>query len=127
MGSGVLISKDGYIVTNNHVIENADEISVTIGDNPKEYNAIVIGKDSDSDLAVIKIEGSNFHAIKFGYATDLKVGDLIFAIGNPFGIGTTVTQGIISALNKDHVGINRYENFIQTDASINRETQGVLL
>ncbi|QDF30190.1 Do family serine endopeptidase [Halarcobacter anaerophilus] len=124
LGSGVLISKDGYIVTNNHVIENADEISVTIGDNPKEYSAIVIGKDSDSDLAVIKIEGSNFHAIKFGYATDLKVGDLIFAIGNPFGIGTTVTQGIISALNKDHVGINRYENFIQTDASINPGNSG---
>lgn len=124
LGSGVIISKDGYIVTNNHVVENADEISVTIGDNPKEYNAIVIGKDSDSDLAVIKIEGNNFNAIKFGYSTDLKVGDLIFAIGNPFGIGTTVTQGIISALNKDHVGINRYENFIQTDASINPGNSG---
>ncbi len=124
LGSGVIISKDGYIVTNNHVVENADEISVTIGDNPKEYNARVIGKDSDSDLAVIKIEGDNFEAIKFGYSTDLKVGDLIFAIGNPFGIGTTVTQGIISALNKDHVGINRYENFIQTDASINPGNSG---
>ncbi|WP_321469702.1 Do family serine endopeptidase [Halarcobacter sp.] len=124
LGSGVIISKDGYIVTNNHVVENADEISVTIGNNPKEYNAVIIGKDSDSDLAVIKIEGENFEAIKFGYSTDLKVGDLIFAIGNPFGIGTTVTQGIISALNKDHVGINRYENFIQTDASINPGNSG---
>ncbi len=124
LGSGVIISKDGYIVTNNHVVENADEISVTIGDNPKEYNARVIGKDSDSDLAVIKIEGDNFKAIKFGDSTDLEVGDLIFAIGNPFGIGTTVTQGIISALNKDHVGINRYENFIQTDASINPGNSG---
>ncbi|XOB61963.1 Do family serine endopeptidase [Campylobacterota bacterium DY0563] len=124
LGSGVIISKDGYIVTNNHVIENADEISVTIGNNPKEYNAVIIGKDSDSDLAVIKIEGDDFEAIKFGYSTDLKVGDLIFAIGNPFGIGTTVTQGIISALNKDHVGINRYENFIQTDASINPGNSG---
>ncbi|XPV68925.1 MAG: Do family serine endopeptidase [Halarcobacter sp.] len=124
LGSGVIISKDGYIITNNHVVENADEISVTIGDNPKEYNARVIGKDSDSDLAVIKIEGNNFKAIEFGYSTDLKVGDLIFAIGNPFGIGTTVTQGIISALNKDHVGINRYENFIQTDASINPGNSG---
>lgn len=124
LGSGVIISKDGYIVTNNHVIENADEIIITIADNPKEYNATVIGKDSDSDLAVIKIEGNNFDAIKFGYSENLKVGDLIFAIGNPFGIGTTVTQGIISALNKDHVGINRYENFIQTDASINPGNSG---
>lgn len=124
LGSGVIISKDGYIVTNNHVIENADEISITIGNNPKEYNARIIGKDADSDLAVIKIEGENFKAIKFGYSENLKVGDLIFAIGNPFGIGTTVTQGIISALNKDHVGINRYENFIQTDASINPGNSG---
>lgn len=124
LGSGVIISKDGYIVTNNHVIENADEIIITIADNPKEYNARVIGKDSDSDLAVIKIEGNNFDAIRFGYSENLQVGDLIFAIGNPFGIGTTVTQGIISALNKDHVGINRYENFIQTDASINPGNSG---
>lgn len=124
LGSGVIISQDGYIVTNNHVIENADEISITIGNNPKEYNARIIGKDADSDLAVIKIEGENFNAIKFGYSENLKVGDLIFAIGNPFGIGTTVTQGIISALNKDHVGINRYENFIQTDASINPGNSG---
>ncbi len=124
LGSGVIISSDGYIVTNNHVIENADEISITIGDDSKEYNARIIGKDADSDLAVIKIEGNNFQAIEFGYSENLKVGDLIFAIGNPFGIGTTVTQGIISALNKDHVGINRYENFIQTDASINPGNSG---
>ena len=124
LGSGVIISKDGYIVTNNHVIENADEITITIADDPKEYNARVIGKDGDSDLAVIKIEGKNFNAVKFGYSDNLKVGDLIFAIGNPFGIGSTVTQGIISALNKDNVGINRYENFIQTDASINPGNSG---
>jgi len=124
LGSGVIISKDGYIVTNNHVVENADEITITIADNPKEYNARVIGKDPDSDLAVIKIEGNNFNAVKFGHSDSLQVGDLIFAIGNPFGIGTTVTQGIISALNKDHVGINRYENFIQTDASINPGNSG---
>merc|ERR1711879_865777 len=124
LGSGVIVSKDGYIVTNNHVVENADEITITIADNPKEYNARIIGKDSDSDLAVIKIEGTNFDAIKFGYSNDLQVGDLIFALGNPFGIGSTVTQGIISALNKDNVGINRYENFIQTDASINPGNSG---
>lgn len=124
LGSGVIISEDGYIVTNNHVVENADEITITMADNPKEYNARVIGKDSDSDLAVIKIEGGKFNAIKFAYSNTLQVGDLIFAIGNPFGIGSTVTQGIISALNKDDVGINRYENFIQTDASINPGNSG---
>jgi serine protease Do len=124
LGSGVIISKDGYIVTNNHVVENADEITVTIGNNPKEYNARVIGRDSDSDIAVIKIDGNNFQAIRFGYSDELKIGDVIFAIGDPFGIGSTVTQGIISALNKDNVGINRYENFIQTDASINPGNSG---
>ncbi len=124
LGSGVIISKDGYIVTNNHVVENADEITITIADNPKEYHARIIGKDADSDLAVIKIDGKNFDAIKVGDSKNLKVGDLIFALGNPFGIGSTVTQGIISALNKDNVGINRYENFIQTDASINPGNSG---
>jgi len=124
LGSGVIVSKNGYIVTNNHVVENADEITVTIGDNPKEYNAKVIGKDSGSDLAVIKIKGNDFKAIKFGYSSTLKVGDVVFAIGNPFGVGITLTQGIISALNKDNVGINRYENFIQTDASINPGNSG---
>ncbi len=123
LGSGVIISQNGYIVTNNHVVENADEISITIGNNPKEYNAVLIGKDSDSDLAVIKIKGK-FTPIKLGYSSSLKVGDIIFALGNPFGIGSTVTQGIISALNKDKVGINRYENFIQTDASINPGNSG---
>lgn len=124
LGSGVIISKDGYIVTNNHVVENADEITITIADNPKEYHARIIGKDADSDLAVIKIDGKSFDAIKIGDSKNLKVGDLIFALGNPFGIGSTVTQGIISALNKDNVGINRYENFIQTDASINPGNSG---
>jgi serine protease Do len=124
LGSGVIISKDGYIVTNSHVIENADEITITIADNPKEYNARLIGKDSDSDLAVIKIDGTNFDAIKIANSNELEIADLIFAIGNPFGIGSTVTQGIISALNKDNVGINRYENFIQTDASINPGNSG---
>ncbi|AXX88293.1 Do family serine endopeptidase [Malaciobacter marinus] len=124
LGSGVILSKDGYVVTNNHVIENAEEIIVTIGDDPTEYNAKVIGKDADSDVAVIKIEGNNFQPIKIGYSNNLKIGDIIFALGNPFGIGSTVTQGIISALNKNKVGINRYENFIQTDASINPGNSG---
>jgi serine protease Do len=125
LGSGVIISKDGYIVTNNHVIENAEEITVTIGDDTTEYNAKLIGKDADSDIAVIKIETNvNLTPIKLGDSNDLMVGDLIFAIGNPFGVGSTVTQGIVSALNKNKVGINRYENYIQTDASINPGNSG---
>ena len=125
LGSGVIISKDGYIVTNNHVIENADEITVTIGDDTTEYNGKLIGRDADSDMAVIKIETERkLIPIKIGDSNTLKVGDLIFAIGNPFGIGSTVTQGIISALNKNKVGINRYENYIQTDASINPGNSG---
>jgi len=124
LGSGVIVSNDGYIITNNHVIENADEITVTLSGETTEYSAKLIGKDVDSDLAVIKIEAKNLTPIKIGHSSDLKVGDLIFAIGNPFGIGETVTQGIISALNKNRVGINRYENFIQTDASINPGNSG---
>lgn len=125
LGSGVIVSKDGYIVTNNHVIENAEEITVTIGDDTTEYNAKLIGRDADSDIAVIKIETTvNLTPIKLGDSNSLLVGDMIFAIGNPFGIGSTVTQGIISALNKNKVGINRYENYIQTDASINPGNSG---
>jgi serine protease Do len=124
LGSGVIVSKNGYIVTNNHVIENAEEITVTIGNDPTEYNAKLIGKDSDSDIAVIQIEAENLEPIKLGHSTSLQIGDVIFAIGNPFGIGSTVTQGIISALNKNKVGINRYENYIQTDASINPGNSG---
>ena len=125
LGSGVIVSKEGYIVTNNHVIENADGITVTIGDDTTEYNGKLIGRDADSDMAVIKIETEKtLTPIKIGDSNSLKVGDLIFAIGNPFGIGSTVTQGIISALNKNKVGINRYENYIQTDASINPGNSG---
>ncbi|QKF72404.1 periplasmic heat shock serine protease HtrA, Do family [Aliarcobacter faecis] len=125
LGSGVIVTKDGYIVTNNHVIENADEISVTIGDDPTEYTAKLIGKDSDSDIAVIKIDASkDLTPIKLGDSDSLLIGDITFAIGNPFGVGNTVTMGIISALNKDKVGINKYENYIQTDASINPGNSG---
>ena len=124
LGSGVIVSKEGYIITNNHVIENADEITVTLSGETTEYTAKLIGRDADSDLAVIKIDAKKLTPIKISHSSDLKVGDLIFAIGNPFGIGETVTQGIISALNKNQVGINRYENFIQTDASINPGNSG---
>jgi serine protease Do len=124
LGSGVVISKDGYIVTNNHVIDNADEVIVTLSGDKNEYTAKVIGKDADSDLAVIKIEAKNLKPIAFAHSSDLRIGDVIFAIGNPFGIGESISQGIISALNKNKVGINRYENFIQTDASINPGNSG---
>ncbi len=124
LGSGVIVSKDGYIVTNNHVITEADEILVMVNGTNKEYQAKVIGKDKDSDLAVIKIEAKGLEAIKLSTIDEVKLGDVVFAIGNPFGVGQTVTQGIVSALNKNHVGINKYENFIQTDASINPGNSG---
>lgn len=124
LGSGVIISKDGYIVTNHHVVNNADEIIITLSNDSTEYTAKIIGQDADSDLALIKIEAKKLIPIKIGDSSSLKVGDVVIAIGNPFGIGETATQGIISALNKNKVGINRYENYIQTDASINPGNSG---
>ncbi len=124
LGSGVIISSDGYIVTNNHVIQNADEITVTLPGDDKEYKAKVIGKDALTDLAVIKIDKKNLPAIKIADSSQIKPGDVVFAIGNPFGIGETVTQGIVSATNRSNVGINTYENFIQTDAAINPGNSG---
>ncbi len=124
LGSGVILTKDGYIITNNHVVENADEVVVTLANDTKEFVAKVVGRDKDSDLALIKIEANNLKPIKIGNSNSLKIGDVVFAIGNPFGVGETVTQGIISALNKNKVGINQYENFIQTDASINPGNSG---
>lgn len=124
LGSGVVISADGYIVTNNHVVEGADEIVVTLPNDEKEYKAKVIGEDSKTDLAVIKIDAKNLHVASFGDSSNLLEGDVVFAIGNPFGVGETITQGIVSALNKNNVGLNQYENFIQTDASINPGNSG---
>ena len=97
---------------------------VTLLDNDKEYKAKIIGTDSKTDLAIIKIEEKNLSAIKFANSNDLMEGDIVFAIGNPFGVGGTITQGIISALNKNNIGLNQYENFIQTDASINPGNSG---
>ena len=124
LGSGVIISQNGYIVTNNHVVEGADEIMVTLVGDDKEYKAKIIGLDPKTDLAVIKIEANELKAAKFGNSETLKEGDLVFAIGNPFGVGGSVSQGIISALNKSGIGLNQYENFIQTDASINPGNSG---
>ncbi len=124
LGSGVIISSNGYIVTNNHVIKNADEITVTLPGDDKEYKAKVVGKDALTDLAVIKINKTGLKAIKIADSSKIKPGDIVFAIGNPFGIGETITQGIISATNRNNVGINTYENFIQTDAAINPGNSG---
>ncbi len=124
LGSGVIISKNGYIVTNNHVVDNADEIIVTINGSSRELEAVVIGSDPKSDIAVIKVDADDLEPISMGSSSNLKVGDVVFAIGNPFGVGQSVTQGIISAQHKNSMGINEYENFIQTDASINPGNSG---
>ncbi len=124
LGSGVIISKDGYIVTNNHVVEGADAVTVTVHGDKKIYKAKIIGQDPKTDLAVIKIDAKNLHVAQFGDSSKLLEGDIVFAIGNPFGVGESVTQGIISALNKSSIGLNQYENFIQTDASINPGNSG---
>lgn len=125
LGSGVIIAKNGYIITNAHVVIGADEIVVTLLENNQEYKAKVIGIDSKTDLAVIKIDTKEIlHAITFANSDNLQEGDVVFAIGNPYGVGGTITKGIISALNKNNVGLNQYENFIQTDASINPGNSG---
>ncbi len=124
LGSGVIVTKNGYIITNNHVVAGANSIKVTITGINKTFNAKLIGRDPKTDIAVIKINAKNLHPIKIANSSKLKVGDVVFAIGDPFGIGKSVTSGIISALNKNNVGINQYENFIQTDASINPGNSG---
>lgn len=124
LGSGVIISNDGYIITNNHVIDDAQKVLVSLQGSTQEYTAKVIGTDARSDLAVIKIEAKNLSPIAFADSDNVLVGDVVFAIGNPFGVGETVTKGIVSALNKSGMGINDYENFIQTDASINPGNSG---
>ncbi|MCX2682478.1 DegQ family serine endoprotease [Campylobacter sp. MIT 21-1685] len=124
LGSGVIISNDGYIVTNNHVVDDTDTITVNLPYSDNEYKAKLIGKDPKTDLAVIKIEAKNLSAITFSDSDNLMEGDLVFALGNPFGVGFSITSGIISALNKDNIGLNQYENFIQTDASINPGNSG---
>ncbi|MFT5835876.1 MAG: serine protease Do [Sulfurimonas sp.] len=123
-GSGVIISKDGYIVTNNHVVSGADEIKVSIAGDKKEYEAKLIGTDAKSDIAIIKIDANELNAVTFYNSDKVKVGDVVFALGNPFGVGETITQGIVSATGRSGIGIVEYENFIQTDASINPGNSG---
>ena len=124
LGSGVIVDADkGYILTNNHVVENADQITVTLVDN-RTYTAKVVGKDPDTDVAVLQIKADNLTAINLGDSDKLQVGDFVVAIGNPFGLTHTVTAGIVSALGRDGIEDGKFENFIQTDASINPGNSG---
>jgi Do/DeqQ family serine protease len=123
MGSGVIVSASGYVLTNNHVVEGADLIEVILNDR-RRARAKVIGTDPDSDLAVLKIELDRLPVMVLGDSDDLQVGDQVLAIGNPFGVGQTVTGGIVSALGRNQLGINTFENFIQTDAAINPGNSG---
>jgi Do/DeqQ family serine protease len=123
LGSGVIVSPDGYILTNFHVIDAADQIEVALADGRK-LKAKVVGSDPESDLAVIRVEADNLPAITFGHMENIGVGDMVLAIGNPFGVGQTVTMGIVSALGRTHLGINTFEDFIQTDAAINPGNSG---
>ena len=123
LGSGVIISPRGYILTNQHVVEAADEIEVALSDG-KKLAAKVVGNDPETDLAVLHVDAQNLPAITLGQAENLKVGDVVLAIGNPLGVGQTVTMGIVSALHRTGLRINTFENFIQTDAAINQGNSG---
>ncbi len=124
LGSGVIVSPDGYILTNRHVVEAADQIEVALADGRKA-RAHIIGSDPETDLAVIRVDlPDKLPAITFGPPDRAQVGDIVLAIGNPFGVGQTVTMGIVSALKRDHLGISVFENFIQTDAAINPGNSG---
>ena len=124
LGSGVLVSPEGVIITNHHVISDADEIEVALSDNRK-FKAKVVGSDPETDIAVLKIDAKQLPSpITLGKIDSVHVGDVVMAIGNPFGVGETVTSGIVSAMGRDHVVINTFENFIQTDAAINPGNSG---
>jgi Do/DeqQ family serine protease len=124
LGSGVVVSADGLVLTNNHVVESADEIEIAFHDGRKA-KAKLVGSDPESDLAVLRVADSRpLTPITFAQADSLRIGDVVLAIGNPFGVGQTVTSGIVSALGRTHLGINTFENFIQTDAAINPGNSG---
>ena len=123
LGSGVIVSASGFVLTNHHVVEAADEIEVALADG-KKLLAKVVGNDPETDLAVLRVNADNLPAITFGSSDALKVGDVVLAIGNPFGVGQTVTAGIVSALGRTGLGINTFENFIQTDPAINPGNSG---
>jgi serine protease DegQ len=123
LGSGVVVASEGYVLTNHHVIDGADDIQLVLADG-RRINARVRGTDPESDLAVLKADATGLPAITFGDLARVQVGDAVLAIGNPFGFGNTVTSGIVSALGRTQLGINRYEDFIQTDAAINPGNSG---
>lgn len=123
LGSGVIVSDTGYILTNNHVVDSAEDIEVVLYDG-RAFRGKIIGTDPETDLAVLKINADNLPAIAFADVSALEVGDTVMAIGNPFGVGQTVTSGIVSALGRNQLGINTFENFIQTDAAINPGNSG---
>ena len=123
LGSGVIATADGYVLTNNHVVQAADEIAVALSDG-RQFDARLVGADPESDLALLKVDATGLPVITFGRADALRVGDIVLAIGNPFDVGQTVTMGIVSALGRSNLGINTFENFIQTDAAINQGNSG---
>ena len=123
LGSGVIVGSEGYVLTNHHVIEAADDIEVALNDG-RQVKARQVGADPESDLAVLKVDLKNLPAVTFGRPEQVNVGDVVLAIGNPFGVGQTVTMGIVSGLGRSHLGINTFENFIQTDAAINPGNSG---
>jgi len=123
LGSGVIVGAEGYILTNHHVVSGADEIDVSLFDG-RQAKARIVGTDPESDLAVLKVELEKLPAITFGRLDQVSVGDVVLAIGNPFGVGQTVTMGIVSGLGRRGLGINTFENFIQTDAAINQGNSG---
>lgn len=123
LGSGVIVSSEGYVLTNNHVIDGADDIQLVLADG-RRLRATVRGNDPESDLAVLKADGTDLPAITFGTLDHVEVGDTVLALGNSFGLGTTVTHGIVSALGRNHIGMNRFEDFIQTDAAVNPGNSG---
>ena len=123
LGSGVIVSPDGYILTNNHVIDGARAVTITLPDK-REFTGKIVGADPKTDLAVVKIDGQNLPTVSWGDATKLQVGEYVLAVGNPFGLNSTVTLGIVSALGRGRMGITQYEDFIQTDAAINPGNSG---
>ncbi len=124
LGSGVIVSSKGYLLTNNHVVEGMDEIEVLLADGRTRLKATIVGTDPETDLAVLKVDRDDLPAITLGNVETVRIGDVVLAIGNPFGVGQTVTMGIVSALGRRGLNLNTYENFIQTDASINPGNSG---
>ena len=123
LGSGVIVTKDGYILTNNHVVDGAKQVKVTLPDG-RAFTAKVVGRDSKTDIAVVKIDADNLPVLPMADSKNVKVGDVVLAVGNPFGVGQTVTEGIVSGKDRGNMGIEDYEDFIQTDAAINPGNSG---